>query len=124
MLGQIGHPLIHSICVKLLHTGKHDKLTQCCRAFILALARLSCSQKERSDEEPQRQSYKEGRESMTEKIVKRAYIGINSDWRESICEMAQPPICLRLVSSGNKSSSSSSLFSHNKRTRKSNYMNI
>ena len=29
----------HSICVKLLH--KHDKLTQCCRAFILALARLS-----------------------------------------------------------------------------------
>jgi len=26
--------------VKLLH--KHDKLTQCCRAFILALARLSC----------------------------------------------------------------------------------
>ena len=31
----------HSICVKLLH--KHDKLTQCCRAFTLALARLSCS---------------------------------------------------------------------------------
>jgi len=30
----------HSICVKLLH--KHDKLTQCCRAFTLALARLSC----------------------------------------------------------------------------------
>ena len=27
-------------CVKLLH--KHDKLTQCCRAFTLALARLSC----------------------------------------------------------------------------------
>jgi len=26
--------------VKLLH--KHDKLTQCCRAFTLALARLSC----------------------------------------------------------------------------------
>jgi len=23
----------HSICVKLLH--KHDKLTQCCRAFTL-----------------------------------------------------------------------------------------
>ena len=31
----------HSICDKLLH--KHDKLTQCCRAFTLALARLSCS---------------------------------------------------------------------------------
>jgi len=31
----------HSICVKLLH--KHDKLTQCCRAFTLALARLSCN---------------------------------------------------------------------------------
>jgi len=30
-----------SICVKLLH--KHDKLTQCCRAFTLALARVSCS---------------------------------------------------------------------------------
>jgi len=30
----------HSICVKLL--DKHDKLTQCCRAFNLALARLSC----------------------------------------------------------------------------------
>ena len=30
----------HSICVKLLH--KHDKLTQCCCAFTLALARLSC----------------------------------------------------------------------------------
>ena len=30
----------HSICVKLLH--KNDKLTQCCRAFTLALARLSC----------------------------------------------------------------------------------
>ena len=30
----------HSICVKLLHI--HDKLTQCCRAFTLALARLSC----------------------------------------------------------------------------------
>ena len=30
----------HSICVKLLH--KHGKLTQCCRAFTLALARLSC----------------------------------------------------------------------------------
>jgi len=30
----------HSICVKLLH--KHDKLTQCCHAFTLALARLSC----------------------------------------------------------------------------------
>jgi len=30
----------HSICVKLLH--KHDKVTQCCRAFTLALARLSC----------------------------------------------------------------------------------
>jgi len=30
----------HSICVKLLH--KHDKLTHCCRAFTLALARLSC----------------------------------------------------------------------------------
>jgi len=30
----------HSICVKLLH--KHDKLTQCCRTFTLALARLSC----------------------------------------------------------------------------------
>ena len=30
----------HSICVKLLH--KHDKLTQCCRVFTLALARLSC----------------------------------------------------------------------------------
>jgi len=30
----------HSTCVKLLH--KHDKLTQCCRAFTLALARLSC----------------------------------------------------------------------------------
>ena len=30
----------HSICVKLLH--KHDKPTQCCRAFTLALARLSC----------------------------------------------------------------------------------
>ena len=30
----------HSICVKLLQ--KHDKLTQCCRAFNLALARLSC----------------------------------------------------------------------------------
>ena len=29
----------HSICVKLLH--KHDKPTQCCRAFTLALARLS-----------------------------------------------------------------------------------
>jgi len=28
----------HSICVKLLH--KHDKLTQCCHAFTLALARL------------------------------------------------------------------------------------
>jgi len=26
--------------VKLLH--KHDKLTQCCRAFTLALARLFC----------------------------------------------------------------------------------
>ena len=33
----------HSICVKLLH--KHDKLTQCCRAFTLALARLSCSRR-------------------------------------------------------------------------------
>ena len=32
----------HSICVKLLHRPKHDKLTQCCRAFTLALARLSC----------------------------------------------------------------------------------
>ena len=32
----------HSICVKLLH--KHDKLTQCCHAFTLALARLSCLQ--------------------------------------------------------------------------------
>ena len=31
----------HSICVKLLHM--HDKLTQCCRAFTLALARLSCN---------------------------------------------------------------------------------
>ena len=31
----------HSICVKLLH--KHDKLTQCCRTFTLALARLSCN---------------------------------------------------------------------------------
>ena len=31
-----------SICVKLLH--KHDKLTQCCCAFTLALARLSCLQ--------------------------------------------------------------------------------
>jgi len=30
----------YSICVKLLH--KHDKLTQCCRTFTLALARLSC----------------------------------------------------------------------------------
>jgi len=30
----------HSIFVKLLH--KHDKLTQCCRAFTLVLARLSC----------------------------------------------------------------------------------
>jgi len=30
----------HSICVKLIH--KHDKLTQCCHAFTLALARLSC----------------------------------------------------------------------------------
>ena len=30
----------HSICVKLLH--KHDKLTEWCRAFTLALARLSC----------------------------------------------------------------------------------
>ena len=30
----------HSICVKLLR--KHDKLTQCCRTFTLALARLSC----------------------------------------------------------------------------------
>ena len=30
----------HSICVKLLH--KHDKLMQYCRAFTLALARLSC----------------------------------------------------------------------------------
>ena len=30
----------HSICVKLLH--KHDKPTQSCRAFTLALARLSC----------------------------------------------------------------------------------
>jgi len=30
----------HSICVNLLH--KHDKLAQCCRAFTLALARLSC----------------------------------------------------------------------------------
>ena len=30
----------HSICVKLLH--KHDKLTQCCHAFTLALSRLSC----------------------------------------------------------------------------------
>ena len=30
----------HSICVKLLH--KHDKLAQCCRAFTLALAKLSC----------------------------------------------------------------------------------
>ena len=30
----------HSVCVKLLH--KHDKLTQCCCAFTLALARLSC----------------------------------------------------------------------------------
>jgi len=30
----------HSICVMLLH--KHDKPTQCCRAFTLALARLSC----------------------------------------------------------------------------------
>ena len=30
----------HSVCVKLLH--KHDKLTKCCRAFTLALARLSC----------------------------------------------------------------------------------
>ena len=29
-----------SICVKLLHN--HDKLTQCCRVFTLALARLSC----------------------------------------------------------------------------------
>ena len=34
----------HSICVKLLH--KHDKLTQCCRAFTLALARLSCHQRD------------------------------------------------------------------------------
>ena len=33
----------HSICVKLLH--KHDKLTQCCRAFTLALAGLSCTNK-------------------------------------------------------------------------------
>ena len=33
-------PATHSICVKLLH--KHDKLTQCCCAFTLALARLSC----------------------------------------------------------------------------------
>ena len=31
----------HSICVKLLH--KHDKPTQCCRTFTLALARLSCN---------------------------------------------------------------------------------
>jgi len=31
----------HSICVKLL-CNKHDKLTQCCRTFTLALARLSC----------------------------------------------------------------------------------
>ena len=31
----------HSICVKLLH--KHHKLTECCRTFTLALARLSCS---------------------------------------------------------------------------------
>ena len=31
----------HSICVKLL-LHKHDKLAQCCRAFTLALARLSC----------------------------------------------------------------------------------
>jgi len=30
----------HSIFAKLWH--KHDKLTQCCRAFTLALARLSC----------------------------------------------------------------------------------
>jgi len=30
----------HSICVKLFH--KHDKRTQCCHAFTLALARLSC----------------------------------------------------------------------------------
>jgi len=30
----------HSIYVKLLH--KYDKLTLCCRAFTLALARLSC----------------------------------------------------------------------------------
>ena len=37
------HPkaeIIIFYCVKLLH--KHDKLTQCCRAFTLALARLSC----------------------------------------------------------------------------------
>jgi len=33
----------HSICVKLLHTCKHDKLTQCCHAITLALARLSCN---------------------------------------------------------------------------------
>jgi len=32
----------HSICVKLLHIHKHDKLTQCCRVFTSALARLSC----------------------------------------------------------------------------------
>ena len=31
----------HLICVKLLH--KHHKLTQCCHAFTLALARLTCS---------------------------------------------------------------------------------
>ena len=36
----------HSTCVKLLH--KHDKLTQCCRAFTLALARLSCFLKVKS----------------------------------------------------------------------------
>jgi len=32
----------HSIYVKLLH--KHDKLTQCCCAFTLVLARLSCTE--------------------------------------------------------------------------------
>ena len=33
---EIGHPF--NLCQAI----KHDKLTQCCRAFTLALARLSC----------------------------------------------------------------------------------
>ena len=62
---QLNHPF--KICAKLLH--KHDKLTQCCRAFTLALARLSCSIRSCISEGAGEQSFFQVQEVLPLKVI-------------------------------------------------------